>query len=211
MKKFMLSLLILAGTFTAVLSFHACSADDEAEEPQHSPQAQLLLQKSREFAKKYDVNMALNEDNIEETAKTLSVEQMEKDFREMENFQISFKLINPNRTVNKLRVRKKITTFEETKATGSFTWYGEGNTSVNVEYTIGNGNYNNDVYVTLNTKGHSGSAHFKPVGCTSYGTNDCAFSASGTVIICSYYIAYYHVLVDHGPSGNYCNISLDHK
>ena len=110
MKKFMLSLLILTGAFTAVLAFHACSADDEAEEPQHSPQAQLLLQKSREFAKKYNVNMTLNEDNIEETAKTLSVEEMDSMYMAFSHLRIDVPIrVNSNvaaKTKNKIRIRK---------------------------------------------------------------------------------------------------------
>ena len=117
MKKVLLSLLILTGTFTAVLAFHACSADDEAEEPQHSPQAQLLLQKSREFAKKYNVNMTLNEDNIEETAKTLSVEEMEKDYREISHLSIksNFKTFNRSSKTsrNKLRIKRLPPLLEE--------------------------------------------------------------------------------------------------
>ena len=110
MKKFMLSLLILAGAFTAVLAFDACSADDEAEELQHSPQAQLLLQKSREFAKKYGVNMTLNEDNIEETAKTLSVEEMDSIYLAFSHLRIDVPIhVNSNaaaKTKNKIRIRK---------------------------------------------------------------------------------------------------------
>ena len=217
MKKFMLSLLILAGAFTAVLAFHACSADDEAEEPQHSPQAQLLLQKSREFAKKYNVNMTLNEDNIEETAKTLSVEEMEKDYREMSEFHLSFDVPNQStggRSVNKLRIRKKVTTFEETQVSGSFHCdsYETGMTgyTVDVAYRLGNGNYSNYVDVTLNHFSCSGSARFMPNGFTQQGNNDCSFSASGTIrIYGNRYRANYFVSVSHSPSGNHATVSRD--
>ena len=217
MKKFMLSLLILAGVFTAVLAFHACSADDEAEGPQHSPQAQLLLQKSREFAKKYNVNMALNEDNIEETAKTLSVEQMEKDYREMSEFHLSFDVPNQStggRSVNKLRIRKKVTTFEETQVSGSFSCniddFEMRGYSVKVDYRLGNGNYSNYVDVTLTHYNSSGSARFMPQGFTQQGNNDCSFSASGTIrIYGNRYSANYFVSVSHSPSGNHASVSRD--
>ena len=124
MKKVMLSLLILAGAFTTVLAFHACSADDEAEEPQHSPQAQMLLQKSREFAKKYNVNMTLNEDNIEETAKTLSVEEMEKDYREWAELLQKEMTVrqdaNNVRSKNRIKLRRKIADMEISGKGGSF-------------------------------------------------------------------------------------------
>ena len=217
MKKFMLSLLILAGAFTAVLAFHACSADDEAEEPQHSPQAQLLLQKSREFAKKYDVNMTLNEDNIEETAKTLSVEEMEKDFREMSELHLSFDVPNQStgkRSVNKLRIRRKAATFEETMVSGSFRCdiddYQMKGYSVKVDYKLGNGNYNNYVDVTLSHYYSSGSARFMPQGFMQQGNNDCSFSASGTIRIYGIrYNANYFVSVSHSPSGNHASASRD--
>ena len=213
MKKFMLSLLILAGAFTAVLSFHACSADEEADEPQHSPQAQLLLQKSSEFAKKYNVNMTLNEDNIEETVKTLSVEEMEKDYREMSEFDIC--ISSPStpprgRTVNKLRIRRKTTMFEETTITGSFTCSAEYGTTVQVGYQIGNGGYNDDVSVILTHYSASGTAHLKPQGVTFQGSDKCAFSASGTVMIYGQYRTCYHVFIDHSASGiNTCHVSID--
>ena len=217
MKKFMLSLLILAGAFTAVLAFHACSADDEAEEPQHSPQAQLLLQKSREFAKKYDVNMTLNEDNIEETAKTLSVEQMENDFLEMAEFHLSFDVPNQStgkRSVNKLRIRRKAATFEETMVSGSFHCdsyeTGMSGYTVDVAYRLGNGNFSSFVDVTLNHFSSSGSARFMPHGFTQQGDNDCTFSASGTIrIYGNRYSANYYVSVSHSPSGNHASVSRD--
>ena len=213
MRKLLLSLLILTGAFTAVLAFHACSADDEAEESQHSPQAQLLLQKSREFAKKYNVNMTLNEDNIEETANTLSVEEMEKDFREMSEFDLS--ISTPSTTtnghsINKLRIRRKTTIFEETTVTGSFTCSAECGTKVQVCYKIGNGNYNDDVAVTLTHYSASGTAHLKPQGATFQGTNKCAFSASGTVVIYGRYRTCYHVFINHSISGmDTCHVSID--
>ena len=66
MKRFLILLLVFTGAMAAKVAFHACQADDEADS-QLSPKAQLLLKKSREFAKKYNVDMTLNEDNIEET------------------------------------------------------------------------------------------------------------------------------------------------
>lgn len=48
---------------------------------QYSPRAQLLLEKSQEFAHKYNVKMWLNKENAEWLATWLTVEQMEKDYQ----------------------------------------------------------------------------------------------------------------------------------
>ena len=108
MKKLILSVLAIAGMLVAMAAFHACSSD-EADE-QNLTQAQLLMQKSKEFAKKYGVNMTLNEENIEETAKTLTVEQMEKIYESMSQLCIKIPIQKSNnkfaKTKNKLRIRK---------------------------------------------------------------------------------------------------------
>lgn len=79
MKKISLLLLLFFGAMATFVAFQACSSDEMNEQPQ--TKAQLLLKKSREFAKKYGVKMELNEENIEEIAKTLTVEEMEQDYR----------------------------------------------------------------------------------------------------------------------------------
>lgn len=71
---FVVTLLCLTTTFVS------CSSD-EAEEAQGNKK-ELLLKKSKEFAKKYGVKMELNEDSLDVIARTLTVEQMEKDYKE---------------------------------------------------------------------------------------------------------------------------------
>ena len=71
---FVVTLLCLTTTFTS------CSSD-EVDEAQTSKK-ELLLKKSKEFAKKYGVKMELNEDSLDVIARTLTIEQMEKDYQE---------------------------------------------------------------------------------------------------------------------------------
>ena len=66
-----------------VFTISSCTSDELVL--QYSPQAQLLLEKSREFAQKYGVDMLLNEEYIEETAQVLTVEKMEEDFKREAN------------------------------------------------------------------------------------------------------------------------------
>ena len=71
---FVVTLLCLTTTFTS------CSSD-EVDDTQGNKK-ELLLKKSKEFAKKYGVKMELNEDSLDVIARTLTVEQMEKDYKE---------------------------------------------------------------------------------------------------------------------------------
>ena len=75
-------------TFVATLlclttTLISCSSD-EVDEAQGNKK-ELLLKKSKEFAKKYGVEMELNEDSLDVMAHTLTVEQMEKDYQEWAN------------------------------------------------------------------------------------------------------------------------------
>ena len=114
MKRFLISILAIAGMLVAMAAIHACSSD-EADE-QNLTQAQLLMQKSKEFAKKYGVDMTLNEENIEETAKTLTVEQMEKDYQEWAELMkkpIEMKVTGgEEKTRNKIKLRRRISEIE---------------------------------------------------------------------------------------------------
>ncbi len=128
MKKFIFSLLLIAGATAAITAFHAC-ASDEADEQALSPQAQLLVKKSREFAQKYHVDMTLNEENIEETAKTLTVAQLENDYREWAEAiktPIELKVAAPEgKTANKIKLRRRIAELEVSGSSGNF----DGNAS----------------------------------------------------------------------------------
>lgn len=72
---------IILAIFTAVLiscAIYACSSDDAQ---QSQTKAQILLKKSKELAKKYNVDLHLKAENIDKIAETLTVEQMEKDYQ----------------------------------------------------------------------------------------------------------------------------------
>ena len=122
MKKLMLSVLAIAGMLVAMATIYACSSDEADEQNQF--QAQLLMQKSKEFAKKYGVDMTLNEENIKETAKTLTVEQMEKDYQEWAELTknpIEMKVTGgENKTKNKIKLRRKISEMELSGQGGDF-------------------------------------------------------------------------------------------
>ena len=122
MKKLILSVLAVAGMLVAMTTIHACSSD-EADE-QNLSQAQLLMQKSKEFAQKYGVDMTLNEENIKETAKTLTVEQMEKDYQEWAELTknpIEMKVTGgENKTKNKIKLRRRISEMELSGQGGNF-------------------------------------------------------------------------------------------
>lgn len=211
MKKLVLSVLAIAGMLVAIATIYACSSD-EADE-QNLTQAQLLMQKSKEFAKKYGVDMTLNEEKFEETAKTLTVEQMEKDYQKMAQFNV--KMFTPNNkksalSINKLRIRKKSPNFETTSISGDFTCNGDYGTVVKVEYSIGNGAGNSYARVTLTRSEASGTAILIPQGITEYASDDCEFTASGTVTITNdEYRVDYHVFVTHAKTGNSCSVSID--
>ena len=184
MKKLVLSVLAIAGMLVAIAAFHACSSD-EADE-QNLTQAQLLMQKSKEFAKKYGVDMTLNEENIEETAKTLTVEQMEKDYQEWAELMkkpIEMKVTGgEENTRNKIKLRRRISEMEMSGRSGNFT----GRTSLG---SIGNiceaevkvsWNYhtaaNHPVTATIECFGPKGDTYKTDVALSS------SFNASGDYI-----------------------------
>lgn len=74
-KIFKFNLLAVAFCYGVI----SCTSDELVL--QYSPRAQLLLEKSQEFAHKYKVKMWLNGDNAEWLATWLTVEQMEKDYQ----------------------------------------------------------------------------------------------------------------------------------
>ena len=75
MKKLFLTLAFIATTLVLAVTY-ACSSDS-SEQESVTTKAQLLLNKSHEFAQKYHVSIYLNEENINEIAKTMTVEQLE--------------------------------------------------------------------------------------------------------------------------------------
>lgn len=81
MKKLMMWPVMALICASAFVLFGSCSGEENEENETAVSKADLLRLKAKEFAKKYNVRMSLNEDNIEYLAETLSVEEMENDFR----------------------------------------------------------------------------------------------------------------------------------
>jgi len=108
-----------AMTFLAVCTIptlSSCSEDALDGQEQPLTKADILRAKAKEFAKKYNVDMVLNEENIDSLAEVLTVEQMERDFKRIATLQItcSTKVITkPKMPAKRLKIRKVKTTEEE--------------------------------------------------------------------------------------------------
>ncbi len=118
------SLITLVTVFFAVLTltaFYACSADEGAPETaQPTAKADILRAKAKEFAKKYGVNMTLNEDKIDSLAQVLTVEQMEEDFKALSTAKFELKMSQPSKLVRRgLKIRSNKTLEEERNETYS--------------------------------------------------------------------------------------------
>lgn len=124
---------------TTAVSFIACS-QDEAEEDAKQAKIELLKAKAKEFAKKYGVEMSLNEDNMEALAETLTVEQMEEDFMAFAEFK-GIKVVSyGNKTLGLKRLKiKRAKTVAEDKGTKD-----EGN--INGRYDPHEGSARAEVY-----------------------------------------------------------------
>lgn len=59
--------------------FTSCESDETDFEPNNK--IELLKAKSKEFAKKYDVDVTLNDDSIAKYADQMTVEGMEEDYK----------------------------------------------------------------------------------------------------------------------------------
>ena len=166
----------------AFVAFHACSSD-EANDPS-TAKSQLLVQKSKEFAKRYGVDLVLNESTLDETSKTLTVEQMEKDYQEWANMKIQMKLsdVNHAKSTNKLRLTKRRASFEATNIHGEYKDVASNDASfyVEVEYNLGNGS-KGLVNVEVSRNNSRGRTTLVPTGFTIRNANDYSFTAVGTV------------------------------
>ena len=221
MKKISLLLLLLFGAMATFVAFQACSSDEMNEQPQ--TKAQLLLKKSREFAKKYGVKMELNEENIEEIAKTLTVEEMEQDYRnwaEDTREPIKMTLTNSNTSKNKIKLRKKISEREVSGSGNEFTCYAsfgqrgniyEATVLVKWEYRSPT---NNRVTASINaystTDWHKGSTDVDLHPVFSMANDKLSFSAHGTARI--YGITYtkqISVNIYYNEAHNIQSVSLD--
>ena len=102
MKKFKLFLFLLTGFMTSCMNDDMCE-DFGSQEYEH-----YLLQKSEEFAKKYNVEVHLDEDRIKEIAKSLTVEQMEEDYKSISQQTVFYNKEINKPTKGKLGIRKRI-------------------------------------------------------------------------------------------------------
>jgi len=121
MKHF--SFFILAAmAFLAICTmptFSSCSEDALDGQEQPLTKADVLRAKAKEFAKKYNVDMTLNEENIDSLAEVLTVEQMERDFQKFASMEITCRPINASQHLatksRRLIIRKTLKLSEEKK------------------------------------------------------------------------------------------------
>lgn len=113
-KKILFSLATVLLIAVSAVSLVACS-QDEAEEDAKQTKIELLKAKAKEFAKKYGVEMSLNEENIEALAETLTVEQMEEDFKAFAEFKdiASVAQVPVLQRTNRLKIKRTKTPEEE--------------------------------------------------------------------------------------------------
>ena len=68
-------------TVSVINLFNACSADETEEAyMEQTSKKELLLAKSKEFAKKYGVNMTLRKDKLDDIVQRMTIKDMEKYF-----------------------------------------------------------------------------------------------------------------------------------
>ena len=78
MKKFFFSALIM-GFVCLMATFTGCQSEESDFEPTNK--IEMLKAKSKELAKKYHVNVTLNDDSIAKYADQMTVESMEEDYK----------------------------------------------------------------------------------------------------------------------------------
>lgn len=211
MKKNFISLLLTTGAIATLVTFHACSSD-EANDPQPMSKSQLLLKKSKEFAQKYNVDLEVDETQLEKVADTLSVEQMERDYQAWANLNAHIKMQNSTkvRTSKSLKLKRKRAAFESTAINGHYEHTATNNKSINViiDYNFGNSG-SGLVHVRISYKGSDGQASFIPIGYTFYGSDECEFTATGSVFLSGgLYKGLMHVWIEHRLSGEIiCNVN----
>lgn len=184
MKRNFFLFLFLIGTLVVISVFHACSSNDSDE--QTETRTQFLLKKSKELGQKYGVDMTLDETNIEKNSKTLTVEQMEKDYKDWASFSAHLKLKSTTevKSAHHLRLVRRRAMFETTATNGHYENSADNNNKIYVvvDYNFGNKG-NGLVHVHLRYKNSEGESSFIPIGYILYGSNVCSFTAKGYVFI----------------------------
>lgn len=199
-----------AGVAAFIISFYACSSDET--DNQALPKSQLLLKRSHELAEKYNVHITLDKTKLDETAQTLTIEQMENDYKDWANIQqVQFILHNSacGRTSNNIKLTKRRTSFEYTSINGHYEDFADNNKDfyVTIDYNLGN-NGSGLVRVELNCKGSCGATSLVPIGFTFYNSNKYSFTATGSVYLSGgTYKGSVCVWFDHKTNGElYCSI-----
>lgn len=208
-KSFLLVPAFSLGLLMA-LNFSSCS-NDEADGQQSK--AELLLQKSKEFEKKYGVGMELNPDSLDEIAQTLTVEQMEEDYRRFAALNAIMQgrtIEKQTKTRNKLRIRKVSADYEDTQIKGVFEFKDpETEIKGSCSYTIGNLG-SGTAYVSIRKDDESTcSGTFPITGVTENGNKEgYSFHISGTIWSNEkYYKIKYVVDITCKPNGNIVHVS----
>lgn len=94
--------------FIAILFMGVFSACTNDETDQALTKSQLLIKKSKEFAKKYNVDLRLKEENIDKIAETLTVDQMEKDYQDFASSCGKVIKFMPPKSTNVIKTRNRI-------------------------------------------------------------------------------------------------------
>lgn len=81
MKQIFFLLLV---TFTFVLATNSCTSDD-SKLPKECSKKELLIAKSKELAKKYNVRLSLDLSKLDEASEELTIEQMEQIYQNWAN------------------------------------------------------------------------------------------------------------------------------
>ncbi len=184
MKKILSFVLVVFFAMLLIQNLQSCSEND-TDDPVKS-KAALLLAKSKEFAEKYGVSMVLNSDSVEAAAQTLTVEQMEEDYRRFAALNVQMKGHESGtkvKTRNKLRVRKLSADFEETQVTGEFDFEDpETKIKGSCRYNIGNLGSGTARVTIKESEEKTCSGTFLVTGATTYGEQTgYNFTVTGTI------------------------------
>ena len=111
---------------------------------------------------------------------------------------------------NSLRLKRRRAAFESTAIDGHYEHTATNNEDINVviDYNFGN-NGSGLVHVRVSYRKSEGRASFVPSGYTSYGSDECYFTATGTVFLSGgLYKGLMYVWIEHKQNGDYiCNVN----
>lgn len=197
MKKiefFFLAAVAFIALCTTTHFLSSCSEDVAEEQEQQLTKADILRTNAKEFAKKYNVNMTLNEKKNDSLVKVLTVEQIERDFQEFVEFRKSLKTVssqplNNAMKGNRLKINKikKLSEYINTRISGTVSCSFSSEEiagrprsgTIDVEYECG-GNGRDCANIILKTNSYVGEACF-PAYFTVNNGKVASFTTSGRV------------------------------